>query len=488
MLTLKNSSGILTKYLRFVDKANLKKERHQIEGIQWCSQRETSDVSYMKGGLIADEMGMGKTILMIGLIVCNVKKNTLVILPKQLLLQWEKEIKKNTNHTPYMLYGSSKVKNINKDIITSSPIILTTYGTLLSLGEGSVVHKFNFDRVIVDEAHRVRNSNTKAHQNIKNLSTDILWLLTGTPIQNKVQDLFRLFDLLKIPSEKYKDIKTLPDILKNYMLRREKNRDELNLPQLINKTSNIEWGSVEEMEKSKLFHQKFGDLSNSNSTLNDLYYSMNTNHLVATLHARMVCISPALLKNKSNKIYDTNIELFDETNEEFLNSTTKLREVSRTVAKNMVDYPSNKKLIFCHFHKEMEIIQLELYSYNIQAEIYSGKLSTKQRERLLNNSPDVLLVQINSGSEGLNLQQYNEVYFVSPTWNPSLEAQALARCYRMGQTKDTYVYRFYMNNFPVPQTDEMENFEENKTMDQVIQERQEEKLKVVDRMFSICNN
>ncbi len=487
MISIKRENTVLTKFLKFVDNVNLTRETHQIEGVQWCAQRETDDVEFMKGGLLADDMGMGKTIVMLGLMVSNFKKHTLIILPKPLLTQWEKEIQTKLSHAPYVLYGSSKVKNINKEIIEKSPIILTTYSTLLLLGTESVVHKFHFDRVIIDEAHRLRNEKTKTHISVKNLNKDILWLLTGTPIQNKVQDLFRLFDLLKIPAEKYKDVKTLPIVLKNYMLRRVKDPKKLNLPLLVNKNKMIEWKNQEEMEKSKIFHQKYGTIS-TNPSLNDIYYSMNTNPLVASLHARMVCICPNLLKKKTDTLYTNNIELYDESNNVFLESKTKLEEVAKTIALNSKENPSNKKLVFCHFHKEMEMIQVELYNYGIFGEIYSGKLSTKKRDVLLSKSPDVLLIQINSGSEGLNLQQYNEVYFVSPTWNPSLEAQALARCYRMGQKKETHVYRFYMNNFPVPQIEEMENDKTENSMDNEIKDRQEEKLKLVDRIYEIYNN
>ena len=137
----------------------------------------------------------------------------------------------------------------------------------------------------------------------------------------------------------------------------------------------------------------------------------------------------------------------------------------------------------------MLILQDKLFDYGIACKIYNGKLTTRQRQMLVEESPDVLLIQINSGSEGLNLQQYNEVYFVSPTWNPSLEQQALARCYRMGQQKDTYVYRFYMKDFEntTLEFDETDsNVTESKSMDHIIEERQQDKIKIsqkIDEMY-----
>ena len=122
----------------------------------------------------------------------------------------------------------------------------------------------------------------------------------------------------------------------------------------------------------------------------------------------------------------------------------------------------------------------------MHCELYHGGLTSKQRSNLIEESPDVLILQIRSGCEGLNLQQYNEVYFVSPCWNPSIEAQALARCYRMGQKKETHVYRFYMQDF-VEENEEGGEQNEIPSMDSNIEIRQEMKIKLVDTMDSMYN-
>lgn len=491
MISFKKKTSTLKKYIHFVENANLKKEKHQIEGIEWCVERETKNIddeNKILGGLIADEMGMGKTILMIGLIVSNFKKHTLIILPKSLLLQWEREIKKTLNHQPYLLYGTKNVKNLTWEQLNSSNIVLTTYGTINSLSENKILQKFTFDRIIVDEAHHLRNEKTKAHINVSNLSSNVLWLLTGTPIQNKIQELFRLFDLLKIPSKLYKDINVLPTILKTYMLRRVKDRKKLNLPNLTNVNCPVQWKNDDEINKSKIFHQKFGSLISQNMVMNDVYYTMNMNPLVASLHARMICISPLLLKPKCEKLYDQNLDLYDEDNDRFFNSTTKLDAVVMKLHENTIKNPDNKKIVFCHFYKEMEIIQNKLYTFNLVSSLYSGKLTTKKRQQILDESPNILLVQISSGSEGLNLQQYNEIYFVSPTWNPALESQALARCYRMGQTKNTFVYRFYMTDFPSVDEEELESVVNEMSMDNKVEERQQEKIKMCNDIYEIYNN
>ncbi|NBU92822.1 MAG: TonB-dependent receptor [Flavobacteriia bacterium] len=114
----------------------------------------------------------------------------------------------------------------------------------------------------------------------------------------------------------------------------------------------------------------------------------------------------------------------------------------------------NGKIVFCDFHEEMDIIEkrLGLLGLGVGLGCKIGKIDSRvkknDRERLLNDRFDVLIIQINSGSEGLNLQEnYSEVYFVSPHWNPSIEDQAIGRCYRFGQKKCVSVFRFEMDGF-----------------------------------------
>ena len=80
-------------------------------------------------------------------------------------------------------------------------------------------------------------------------------------------------------------------------------------------------------------------------------------------------------------------------------------------------------------------------------EYIDGRITKRQRKLILDDVLDVLILQIKTGNEGLNLQQYNEVYFVTPDWNPQTEEQAIARCHRIGQKKDVHVFRFVMDSF-----------------------------------------
>ena len=137
----------------------------------------------------------------------------------------------------------------------------------------------------------------------------------------------------------------------------------------------------------------------------------------------------------------------------------------------------NRKLVFCDYQEESYKIQEMLSDRGIiDSQIIEGRTTTRQRKEILRESPEVLIMQIQTGNEGLNLQQCNELYFISPGWNPCVEDQAVARSHRLGQTKPVYVYRYIMNGFDDDSfTQNIENYCES------VQKEKKELYKVFDR-------
>jgi SNF2 family DNA or RNA helicase len=139
--------------------------------------------------------------------------------------------------------------------------------------------------------------------------------------------------------------------------------------------------------------------------------------------------------------------------DEFQIAVSKQSKMDRVVEAMLAEAGAGRKsIVFCHFRREMTQLRDMLLRCGVvgddgEVAIIDGSVSAKERGRILAAEPTVLILQIRTCSEGLNLQSYSDVYFVSPHWNPCVEDQAIARCYRMGQTSQVRVFRFYMSDF-----------------------------------------
>ncbi|CAH02333.2 DNA repair protein RAD16 [Kluyveromyces lactis] len=183
----------------------------QLEGLHWLQQQEESDYN---GGVLADEMGMGKTIQTIALLMSDItRKPSLVVAPTVALMQWKNEIEQHTNKklSVYMYHGANRTNNLGdfKDV----DVILTTYAVLESVyrkqvygfkrkagtvKEKSLLHSINFYRVILDEAHNIKDRTSNTAKAVNSLQTKKRWCLSGTPLQNRIGEMYSLIRFLNI--------------------------------------------------------------------------------------------------------------------------------------------------------------------------------------------------------------------------------------------------------------------------------------------------
>jgi SNF2 family DNA or RNA helicase len=154
----------------------------------------------------------------------------------------------------------------------------------------------------------------------------------------------------------------------------------------------------------------------------------------------------------------------------------------------------NGKIIFCHFRDEIDLIASRLIASGLKKVVtYDGRNSnTKKGLQLLTEAADAIILQIQTGCEGLNLQEhFSEIYFVSPHWNPCVEDQAVARCHRIGQQKPTYVFKFVMSGFE-PREDpnkannkeDEEDIEEPITLERYVDKVQNTKREIINQIIS----
>lgn len=462
----------LCKYVQrfhdFLTHAGLQHKDYQTEGIQFCLRNEmkrgggaTSSDALVLGGIVADEMGLGKTIMMIGLTISNFKKRTLIVLPVALVKQWEQQILKTAGHHALVFYGTEKRK-ITPEMLAEAPIVITTYGHMIRRPNYHRLHPLyalKWDRVIFDEAHHVRGRNTQIFRSVETLSANIRWFVTGTPIQNSIHDLYALCALLGLPAAYYANKDYLREIVKTYVLKRTKKSVGLSLPPLTTKTIVVKWDSQEEMVLSRNLHSGIGCLNVP--ALADQEQDLITPTATPAwfpepspvkigrmIQAKQSCIYPRLACRKS-------VPQMPPTEDE--NYSSKISKVVRTILSRKDN--GKRKIVFCHFRGEIDYIQQRLLTAfpSLVVRYLDGRTSESERRVILapDAAIDVLILQIQTCCEGLNLQQFSEVYFVSPDWNPAVEDQAIARCHRFGQTEPVSVFRFVMAPLRIRPTPEL---------------------------------
>lgn len=489
MTTLLNSNSLLwqnqislwqNKYTEFCKKNNIMIKSHQIEGVIWCLQRElVSSSSSLReevegeakvkkgeenkrrgGGILADEMGMGKTIQMIGIFMLNPVKKTLLIVPPILVNQWHAEIRKFTGHVATIYYGKDrkKIDMMNPKVM----VVITSYETVVR--DISSFKEVAWNRVVCDEAHHLRNPKTLIYTAVRDVlsSTNTkasLWMITGTPMHHSAKDLYSLYFLFGYSVSELSGEKGLVILRSHFLQRRHKESD---LPKKTEHTIMIEWTETGERDLAKDIHKTIPFLGFSlgeGEQENESFWEKKKRPLlVSMIRAKQTCIlskmtEKSYLPTDEVDVGQTVVEqtipflaTFDQS------TTTKLQEILRLL--NSRRENGNGKVIFCHYQLEMTYLLDKLSkdkpwvgTWNDYKKIDNDIDSTS----ILGESP-ILILQIQSGCEGLNLQaHFSEVYFVSPDWNPTLEEQAIARCWRIGQKKPVEVFRFSMNFVDTPE-------------------------------------
>tara|TARA_A200000113_G_scaffold92127_1_gene82511 strand:+ start:406 stop:2025 length:1620 start_codon:yes stop_codon:yes gene_type:complete len=470
----KKATGV-DRFKLMLEMTNMDVKPHQLSGVQWMLEKETNPDSFegVLGGINADEMGLGKTIMMIGTIISNFKARTLIVVPFALLDQWTTELLRITGHHPLVYHGLEK-RNYGYKEVAAAPIVLTTYGHVhFDEEERSILHKIRWDRVVCDEAHHMRNSKSKAFNGVKMLITTIRWLLTGTPIQNSKKDLHSLLDILGFSPFLYTDEDTISEIIDEFVLKRTKEEAGVILPKKSENLLTVNWENEAERKLAQDVHSRLKFSGVNQQFASHSGYGKNT--LVALLRARQVCVMPELItpgiskaiKDIDEGVVDSDDEDMDE--EELLIIGKKERKTLMSIANNIAhvheagisskikavceEMKKNKgngkhKLVFCQFRREIDRVEELLTTYGFRTASVDGRTPIYLRDEYLKSKEiDVLILQIQTGCEGLNLQIFSEVYFVTPHWNPAVEDQAVARCHRIGQKSQVDVYRFEMANF-----------------------------------------
>jgi non-specific serine/threonine protein kinase len=349
----------------------------------------------------------------------------------------------------------------------------------MKINKSNILHEVKWSRIVFDEAHHLRNKKTVVYASAKLLKSDIRWLVSGTPVQNKKSDFYNLCSMLKMPTSFYLNQENLATISKNYILKRTKKQVGIELPDINSVNSSVDWQNKKEMELSEEIHSALS-FSRVKSKKIEGGYAI----LLLMLRAKQSCVMPKLMAASLRNLVKEGVISDYNYFKEALRYTSKIDYVIQTI----LDRKDNEKgkLIFCHYRDEIDEIAKRLADGGMtNIATFDGRVSNSKRNEIVNEKNNVLILQIQTGCEGLNLQEnYSEIYFISPHWNPAVEDQAIARCHRIGQKNIVSVFKFQMSGFVSEQIDELGNKIDTLTIDKYVNCVQDTKREMASKLIS----
>ncbi len=400
------------------------------------------------GGLLADDMGLGKTLQIITVLEYfyqqhSTGKSALVVVPNSLLFNWENEYKK---FAPYrkieIYYGKHREAFIFEE---EGTVVLTTYGTMLT--DAAYLTSLDFSYLIMDESQAVKNRNSKRFEVLSMVKADYRVAVTGTPVENGIQDIYAQMSLVNPGffgdyrnfNKAYKGIKDentaqetvlgLQKMIQPFILRRTKKQVALDLPE---KTETILYMDMLPEQRKiydkvrKIFKGEIENNLNSADSTKSKFLAIE-----ALQKLRQLCNSPILMKDGGFGQESIKLDFIDEIMDEVA--------------------PNHKILFFSAYTSMLKLVAQRIENKGIAYAYLDGKMNQDQRQNAVERFQNedecrVFLISLKAGGTGLNLTAADYVYILDPWWNPAAEAQAIDRCYRIGQEKHVMAYKIVCRN------------------------------------------
>jgi len=404
---------------------------YQLEGLRWlCFLHE-----YGFGGCLADDMGLGKTIQTLALLL-TVKPSphqaSLLIMPASLIHNWRNEIKRFAPSLRMMEHrGASRGES--SLFFNAVDVILTTYGTLRN--DLDLFTSYHFHYVILDESQVIKNPSAQISRAVCQLRADHRLVLTGTPIENSIADLWSQMEFLnpgmlgELASfqRRFKSVEADAERMRKtiapFVLRRNKLEVEPDLPPLTIKEVYCEMSEDQrkwyEREKSAVRNEILEKLETGGSPETSLTV------LKALIRLRQMANHPKLV------------------DPEYTGESGKFDEVIRIAI--TLKEEGQKVLIFSSFVKHLRLVATRFEQEGLNYTMLTG--STVKREQVVNTfrkeeEVSFFLISLKAGGQGLNLTEAGYVMMLDPWWNPAAERQAINRAHRIGQDKKVIAYKF----------------------------------------------
>ncbi|ALV21143.1 MULTISPECIES: DEAD/DEAH box helicase [Carnobacterium] len=401
---------------------------YQITGYKWLKMLS----KYGFGGILADDMGLGKTIQVITYILSEIEekgKNDpfLIVAPASLTYNWNHEFKKFAPSIEnFVVAGTAEERMAIIDSVQPNQVLITSYPSFRQ--DADLYKKKTFSLLALDESQMVKNYHTKTAQALRGLSIKKRFALSGTPIENKIEELWAIFQLIMpgfFPS--IKQFKTLPyeqiaKMIRPFVLRRIKKDVLKELPDKIE--TNLYSSMTKEQKTVYLAYLQRIQESVQNMSGED--FRKNRIEILSGLtRLRQICCDPRLFL------------------EDYEGESGKLEQLKDLLA--TAKESGKRVLIFSQFTSMLTIIERELATEGVDTFYLSGQTKPKERLEMVNRFNDgekeIFLISLKAGGTGLNLTGADTVILYDLWWNPAVEEQAAGRAHRLGQKKVVEVWR-----------------------------------------------
>ncbi len=414
---------------------------YQINGMRWlCALRDNGF-----GGLLADEMGLGKTLQVIAMLGnWKDRKRTLIVCPASLVYNWSKEIDKFLPSLPHrMIQGTQEERKQLIETSQENEVLITSYHILQR--DIDLYENIKFSCEVIDEAQYIKNANTMNSQAVKAIQASFKLALTGTPIENRLSELWSIFDYLmpgffynyqtfkkrfETPIVRDNDDlmeRELNQMITPFVLRRIKKDVLKDLP---DKLEEVYYAPLEG-EQKQLYDAEVQKIKFILTKQTEQEFKENKIAILAELtRLRQLCCFPGL-------VYDN-----------YKQNSTKT-DIGIDLICNAIE-GGHKILLFSQFTSMLSELEKRLKERNINYYLLEGKTPKKKRAEMVDSFQEddvpLFLISLKAGGTGLNLTAADIVIHYDPWWNTAVENQASDRAHRIGQTNIVTVYKLIMKD------------------------------------------
>lgn len=455
------------------------------------------------GGCLADDMGLGKTIQTLALLL-DLKRNSnknvsegqlslfeienqrtqkasMIIVPKSLIHNWQQEVVRFTPELKVMAHsGMKRTKNISD--FDQYDIVIASYGVIRN--DAVILKNYSFSYIVLDESQNIKNPESKTYKAIMQLSGAYKIVLTGTPVENSLTDLWAQINFLNrgllgslshfkkefvIPIEKKNNREkeeSLQDLIKPFVLRRTKQLVAKELPE---KMEQVIFCDMTE-KQGKIYEEEKSAIRNSILKKFDRNEQKTGIDIIRGLHKlRQIAIHPKMIEPG------------------YQDESGKMEEIKQNIDNLVAE--NHKVLIFSSFVKHLNLVKDYLGKMNYGYQMLTGQ--TTNREKVIHQFQKdplkhIFLIQIKAGGTGLNLTEADYVFIIDPWWNPAVEEQAINRTHRIGQYKNVFIYRFISKD-TVEEKIEMLKTKKSKLASSIIQNEKALGKLSLDEMIELFN-